>query len=496
MIPTLHRERPELDALAAALAGLHTHGHSPSWSALYPQANMVGLPTYPFEHRRYWLTPTPAAEPGHLGLERAEHPLLGAVTELADQDQVVLSGRLSTATQGWLAGHMLGETVVFPGTGFVDVVLHAGHCAGCPVIDELVLHTPLVLVDNAPTDVQIVVAPLEQGRRRFSVHARTGSQHCAAAWTLHASGSLSAEAPQPVAPRGAPVGVEPIDVDGFYAGMAEHGYRYGGLFRSLRGIGVDPADSNVVYARVGLPADTEVAGYGVHPALLDAALQGLAAEFLSTTAGGVDAGTLRLPFVFSGVSLHATAATALDVELVRTGVDTLRLCAFDPAGAPVISIDTVTTRTAPEGIGQRPPVRAAGDGMFELAWSPLPDDTAAAPPAPEWAEWVVVSEDPDRLPGVLRGGPTHTVHTGLATLGSSPPLVIWPLPVPVGDDADPLPRLHRLTRHTLGGLQEWLARAETTAETGASRLVIVTRHAVSIGAGIGRPIWRTPRRGR
>ena len=105
VITTLHRDRPELDALAAALARLHTHGHSPSWSALYPQASTVGLPTYPFEHRRYWLAPASAADVSAAGLDRAEHPLLGAVTELADQDQVVFSGRLSTGTQGWLAGH-------------------------------------------------------------------------------------------------------------------------------------------------------------------------------------------------------------------------------------------------------------------------------------------------------------------------------------------------------------------------------------------------------
>ena len=58
VITTLHRDRPEPDALASALAGLHTDGHSPSWPALYPHATTVALPTYPFEHRRYWLTPT------------------------------------------------------------------------------------------------------------------------------------------------------------------------------------------------------------------------------------------------------------------------------------------------------------------------------------------------------------------------------------------------------------------------------------------------------
>ncbi len=481
VITTLHRERSELDALAAALGRLHSYGHSPSWRGVYPRARAVALPTYPFEHRRYWLAPSSAGDVSAAGLGRSEHPLLGAVTELADQDQIVVSGRLSRATQGWLGGHVFGESVVFPATGFIDVVLAAGERVGCPVIDELVLQTPLVLVEHGCTDVQVAVHALEDDTRRaFTVHARPGGEGPGAGWTLHASGVLSAEAPRLVVSAGAPVGVQPIDVDGFYAGLAERGYRYGGLFRSLRGIGVDPAAPDVVYARVGLPADTDVAGYGVHPALLDAALQGFAAGFLSTS--GAEAEVARLPFVFGGVSLHASAATVLDVELTRIGVDTFRLCATDPAGAPVIGIDTVTVRAVPEGFGQHAPV-GAGDSVFELAWSPLPEDTAAAPVP----EWVVVSEDPDQLPEVLRGGVVHTGLAGLAGLGSCPELVIWVLPLPeipetLEGDADPLPRLHRLTARTLGGLQQWLAGAETSAETSASRLVIVTRHAVSIGA--------------
>ncbi|MCV7195931.1 acyltransferase domain-containing protein, partial [Mycobacterium angelicum] len=36
VIITAHRDRPDLDTLASALARLHTHGHSPSWESLYP----------------------------------------------------------------------------------------------------------------------------------------------------------------------------------------------------------------------------------------------------------------------------------------------------------------------------------------------------------------------------------------------------------------------------------------------------------------------------
>ncbi|WP_319436472.1 fatty-acid--AMP ligase [Mycobacterium sp. RTGN5] len=61
VVITLHRDRPDRDSLATALAQLHAHGHSPTWAALYPGARSVELPTYAFQHRRYWMTPTPTA---------------------------------------------------------------------------------------------------------------------------------------------------------------------------------------------------------------------------------------------------------------------------------------------------------------------------------------------------------------------------------------------------------------------------------------------------
>ena len=113
VITTLHRDRPDLDTVATAIAQLHNHGHSPSWRTLYPDAGVTTLPTYPFQHRSYWVHPTPTADVSAAGLSRPDHPLLGAVVELADQGQFVLTGRLS-ANMHWLAGHRVQDTVLFP----------------------------------------------------------------------------------------------------------------------------------------------------------------------------------------------------------------------------------------------------------------------------------------------------------------------------------------------------------------------------------------------
>ena len=486
VIITLHRDRPDHDSLATALAQLHNHGHSPSWTALYPHAHTIELPTYPFEHRRYWLAPASSGDAGGLGLERAEHPLLGAVAALADQDQVMVSGRLSASTQGWLVGHQVHDTVVFPATGFVEVILRAGELTGCPVIDELVLHTALILSEQAPTDLQILVHPLdEHGRRPFSVHSRPGGQHFAA-WTLHASGALSADQP-PAGPALTPEpGVAAVDQDDFYDRLAERGYRYSGLFRSLRGIGTDPARPEVVYAEVALPAGADVAGYGIHPALLDAALHPLAS--MLDRAGEADS-ALRLPYALSGITLYATAATQLHVHLTRTGEDTFTLHATDPTGAPVITISALTLRAVSGQIGGPTPTAGPSDSLFELSWPSMPDlpgpseaQSEAQPPS-----WAVCTDAPEHLPAGLSNG---TIHNDLATLTPCPDLVIWPLPraketagEKAGGEADPLRRVHTLTRHVLAQLQSWLARPDTAN----TRLMIITCRAVNVSAYDGVP---------
>ncbi|MEY8016620.1 fatty-acid--AMP ligase [Mycobacterium servetii] len=472
VITTLHRDHPDQDNLATALAHLHNHGHSPAWSALYPYARTIDLPTYPFEHRRYWLNPAPAGDASGLGQDPAEHPLLAAVIDLADQDQAVLTGRLSTATQGWLRGHQVKDTVLFPATGFIDLVLQAGEYTGSPVIDELVLHAPLRLSDDAPTDLQIAVhSAADTGQRTFSVHSRTGGQ--SGVWTLHASGALSSHPPATALLMPTPA-VEAVDQDDFYERLAQRGYRYSGPFRSLRGIGTDPAQPETVYAEVALPAGTDVAGYGIHPALMDAALHAMASVLDRT--GEADSASLRLPYAFSGITLHATAATQLHLRLSRTADDTWELCATDPAGAPVITIATITLRELPDITG---PLAVAGlrDSVFQLSWPPLLDDTStAAAPVPEWA---VVTGAPDRLPAGLQNGP---IHTDLAAVAPCPELVIWFLP-DTEDTADPPQQVHDLTRDVLAQLQSWLARPDTAP----ARLLVVTRNAVSINAFDGAP---------
>ncbi|OLF06420.1 hypothetical protein BU204_36395 [Actinophytocola xanthii] len=67
-VPTLRRDRPEVPALLAGVAGLHTRGGAVNWPAFFADsgARHLDLPTYPFQRERYWpSTAAPAAPPAH-----------------------------------------------------------------------------------------------------------------------------------------------------------------------------------------------------------------------------------------------------------------------------------------------------------------------------------------------------------------------------------------------------------------------------------------------
>ncbi|ORA01288.1 hypothetical protein BST12_30365, partial [Mycobacterium angelicum] len=64
-----------------------------------------------------------------------------------------------------------------------------------------------------------------------------------------------------------------MDTDDFYHQLATHGLHYQPPFQGVRALTQDPSNPDTVHADIALPPDTDTTGYGIHPALLDAALQ-------------------------------------------------------------------------------------------------------------------------------------------------------------------------------------------------------------------------------
>ncbi|MBI0301190.1 polyketide synthase dehydratase domain-containing protein, partial [Streptomyces sp. PRKS01-29] len=166
------------------------------------------------------------------------------------------------------------------------------------------------------------------------------------------------------------VAVDPVEVEGLYDGLEEVGYRYGPVFQGVRAAW---RLDGVVYAEVALPEEHRVqaAGFGLHPALLDAALHAAAFQH---RAEGADQRT-ALPFVWRDVALYATGATAVRVRVVPTGEDTLTLELADETGAPVASVGAMVSRPVEPGQFK---TASAHDRLLRPEWeetSLTPDGT-------------------------------------------------------------------------------------------------------------------------
>ncbi|MER5306062.1 beta-ketoacyl synthase N-terminal-like domain-containing protein, partial [Streptomyces lasiicapitis] len=503
LISALRKDRPETDTFLTALAKAHVRGVDVDWTPLYAPAESrarVDLPTYAFQHQRYWPRPgTGGTGDVHAtGLHPAEHPLFGAAVALADMDGYLFTGRLSLASHPWLAGHALGGTVLLPATAFVELALHAGHRAGCAHLEELTLQAPLVLPERGAVQMQLAVGAADTfGRRPVNLYSRpqdTSSEDLWSdePWQRHATGTL---APAPAArPADAdltqwpPADAERAETDALYDSLAAAGFSYGPAFQGLRSVW---RRGDELFAEVALPDEerADAAEYGLHPALLDAALHPLGlGTFVSDTEQG------RMPFSWTGVSLHATGASELRVRLTAAGTDGVSLSIADTSGAPVAAVDSLVLRpiAAPDtDAGQS----VRHDSLFRVDWNVVP-----APGSVSAGGYAVLGADELGLRAALEGtGATVAAYADVAELaaavdgGATVPESVFVTCDAETRDGDTAGSVRASLYDTLRIVGEWLAFDGGDG----SRLVVVTSGAVGVGSGdvvsaaglVDAPVW-------
>ncbi|MEV5986270.1 type I polyketide synthase [Streptomyces sp. NPDC052051] len=468
-VGTLRRGDGGMERFLLSLGEAWTHGVNVDWSPAFDgsDARRVELPTYPFQHQRYWMdAPTTSGDVSSAGLGTTGHPLLAAAVEVADTGELLLTGRLSVRTHPWLAEHAVGDVILLPGTGFVELALRAADEAGCAAVEELTLQAPLVLPKTGAVQVQLRVgAPDDSGRRALDVFSRL-QDATDPSWTAHATGVLVTDdtEPEPPAHDGAwpPAGAEPIGVADLYDRFAAAGYGYGPLFQGLCSAWRRDGE---VFTEVRLPQQrsTDAGAFGLHPALLDAALQGLWLGGSDSAGTDLPPGTARLPFSWSGVTLYASGATALRVRIAFHADGSVSLTADDPAGRPVVKVDSLVVRPVTLD-ALRAPADPAADSLFRVEWTAVPA-ASRAPDTEQWAELGPVGLLPRSYLGLAEL--SAAVADGMAV-----PEAVVVTGHPGGDDA---PAVHRAVAEALRLVQDWLAD-DRYAD---ARLVFVTQGAVS-----------------
>ncbi|MEU4878025.1 SDR family NAD(P)-dependent oxidoreductase [Streptomyces sp. NPDC021608] len=487
--------RPRLRTLLDGVAELFVAGTDVDWTAVFAGtgAARTDLPTYPFQRERYWPAEARASADGaDLDPGSAPHSLLGTAVAVAGRDELVFTGRLSLTAQPWLADHVVAGVPVLPSAALVDMAVRAGDLTACPVLAELTVAEPVVLPDEGGLELQVVTgAPGADGRRTVEIHTRlddtrpggaSGPDDVAREWTRHAVGAL---APASALPTSEPEAWPPAGaaaVDFAYEDLADAGHRYGGAFRGLESV---LRRGDELFAEVRLPEDAvaEAGRFGIHPALLEAAVLPL----LIGAPGVAPDGTTRLPLAWENVCLHAAEATVLRVRLTPAGPDAYRLEALDEARLPVLTAESVRLLPArPTSRAGAAPEPAGTASLFDLRWiavePPKDEDADSLLALLQGADAGVDGADrgrddgdalaalaPLRFDDVKEAAASYTPWDALLVCPSEPDRA-------AEGAAGQAAAVHRAVLRALDVAQDWLAQEDLPD----SRLVVVTRQAMAV----------------
>ena len=450
------KDKPQELELVAGLAKAFASGVAVSWKDFFAGLDVrpVDLPSYAFQRQRFW-SDLQAGTRSVKAFGTSNHPLIDATVELPDTGGVVLTGRLSVEAQPWLADHDILGSILFPGTGFVELVGDAGRHVGCDVIEELTLAAPIILPERGSVNVRIVVGALDENGHR-SVGAYSRAEGSDADWTRHATGILttSTESPNFDLTAWPPADATSLELDGAYDLLHARGYGYGPVFQGLKAAWRRGDD---VFAEVALPEGAEADRFGLHPALLDAAMH---ADLIDDSGEG----STLLPFSWNGVTLHAAGASALRVWIRQVrGDEVSSMWIADQAGQPVLTVSELVSR--PVSAEQ---LSAGTDSLYGIDWIPVPT------PSTPIGSVAVIGRDL----GLGKAFPT------LSDIDVVPDLVVTVVP----DVED----FRAASKFVLDIAREWLADDRFTD----SKLAIVTLRATGEDVDLGQaPVWGLIRAG-
>ena len=264
---------------------VHLHKYDKFVSGNSPCRLVKGLPTYAWDHQNeHWNESRYAKairmRPGPV------HELLGHMTPDSNEQDMRWRHVLRPSEMPWLMGHLLQDQIVFPGAGYVVTALEAAMALcrrkhmSASLIELIDMEFGRALVfdlDESTVEVIVSLADIvrlgpDRIEAKFKYHAADGkgdgSLNLVASGHVHISlgepstGLLPARLPRPP-------NLAKVDADEFYSASRDLEYQWGGPF-----VAMDRLERKLGNA-TGFLNIVEPSELLIHPALLDAALQGV-----------------------------------------------------------------------------------------------------------------------------------------------------------------------------------------------------------------------------
>ncbi len=337
----MRREQAPSHGLRDLLADLHNAGAAVDFSVLYPAGRLVDAPLPTWTHRRLFLTRDSQESPTGGGSTVSVHPLLGQHVRLQEEpERHVWQAEVGTAAQPWLSDHQIRNAVVLPGAAYCEMALGAATAVlgeKCEVRD---IRFEQELLLDAQTTVGAAASVASPGVVNFAVETDQDGVHVRrAAAVLFAVGDEDRPPAQDVA---ALLATHPRSVDGveLRKWWDQRGVQLGPAFSGLAAARIADGAGATVLAEVRLPGSIRSRHcYGVHPALLNACFQSVAAHpsFVDVCNGG-----LLLPLSIRRLRVYGSTSNArycyLQVTRAADGEVEADLDALDQHGEVVLTV--------------------------------------------------------------------------------------------------------------------------------------------------------------
>jgi acyl transferase domain-containing protein len=285
-LPSVRRQDEDWPTMLNTLGKLYLSGLVMNWKGYYQFSDVkkVTLPCYPFINKRHWFEMAERG-PGEI------HPLIG--TPLSNASPMKLfSNKLHVNNRPFLKDHVIGNKIIFPGAGFLEMCLVAGHASTqcsedgyfAPVtpitLENFVIESPLTLNENEFCQLQVLVSSEDSGETRITVYSKLILDKETHKWIRHATSTFTPYAVEDKSNEGRALGgtmdeirsrcADYIKTEETYCKLSEFGLKFGPTFQTLKGAW---KGENELLFEVAVTDDPSK--YICHPVVTDALFQAI-----------------------------------------------------------------------------------------------------------------------------------------------------------------------------------------------------------------------------
>lgn len=375
-LAAMRREQPVPFGLRGFVGDLFSTGATVDFSAMYPSGHLVDAPLPVWSHRTLMLS-----RDGHssqaLRASVPVHPLMGQHVRLPEEpERHVWQAEIGTAALPWLADHQVHGTATLPGAAYCEMALAAARTVfgDASVVQDIRFEQMLMLDEE--TQVTLTATAEVPDSLNFVVETNEdGVASRRASAVLQALGSETPPAPQDIEALQA-LHPSPVQGSDLRDALDLCGIQYGPAFTGLAVAHTAEETGTSVLAEISLPSviRTQQTNYGVHPALLDACFQSVAAH---PSVAIASLGGLLLPLGVRELRAFGPVHTAKycysRVTSATGGAVEADLDLLDKEGAVVLTVRGLQMGTGVSASGER--ARVLGERLLTIEWQQrqLPD---------------------------------------------------------------------------------------------------------------------------